>query len=207
MAAPSVKNLIFDLGGVILDLSVQDTLEAFSRLSGIPGEEVKRIFTGSPEFEDYEKGLLTDQQFREFVRQAYSIRAGDDQIDSSWNAMLLGIPLPKLQLLDKLRQSYNVFLLSNTNGIHLSYINEKILKPLTGKNSLDEWFHRAYYSHRMLKRKPDAEIFEQVLNENNLQPRETLFLDDNPANIAGAEKLGIRTVYVTTANQVFEVFQ
>jgi glucose-1-phosphatase len=203
---PLVKNLIFDLGGVILDLSVPHTLEAFSKLSGIPAEKVKDIFIGSPEFEEYEKGCLNDREFRNFIRHVYGIEATDRQIDESWNAMLRGIPLIKLRLLEQLKEKYNVFLLSNTNAIHLDHINDVILKNVTGENLLDKYFHKAYYSHRMLKRKPDADIFEQVLQESDLKPHETLFLDDNPHNIQGAGSLGIQTIFVTTPDQILDVF-
>jgi glucose-1-phosphatase len=193
----SVKNLIFDLGGVILDLSVDHTLQAFSQCSGINVEQVKEIFISSPEFNEYEKGAINDEQFRKFIRKVYCVEASDQEIDQCWNAMLRGLPLAKLQLLKELKKQFSVYLLSNTNGIHLQHINEKMLRELTGENLLDLYFHRAYYSHRMGKRKPDADIFEQVLQENGLNPSETLFLDDNPHNIAGANSLGIKTVYVT----------
>jgi glucose-1-phosphatase len=204
--APAVKNLIFDLGGVILDLSVDHTLQSFAKLSNLPAEKVKKIFIETPEFEQYEKGLLNDQQFRKFVCDIYNIQASDTDIDASWNAMLRGIPLVKLQLLQKLKENYRVFLLSNTNGIHLHFINEVILKDLTGNTVLDDYFHKAYYSHRMLKRKPEPEIFHEVLDENSLKAEETLFLDDNALNIEGAKAVGIATIYVNTANHILDVF-
>jgi glucose-1-phosphatase len=118
--------------------------------------------------------------------------------------MLRGLPLNKLQLLLRLKERYQSVLLSNTNNIHLEYINTKLLPA--GETTLDPYFHRAYYSHRMHKRKPDAEIFEQVLHENNFQPHETLFLDDNAENIAGAKKLGIQTVHVITPDLILDYF-
>jgi FMN phosphatase YigB (HAD superfamily) len=136
----------------------------------------------------------------------YKVTASDIQIDTCWNAMLRGIPTKKLQMLDRLRDQYNVLLLSNTNDIHLNYINHTMLPSITGGNQLDIYFHRAYYSHRMKKRKPDAAIFQQVLDENNLAPAETLFLDDNALNIEGAGSLGIQTIYVTTPDLVLDVF-
>lgn len=196
MAASSIKNLIFDLGGVILDLSVDKTLHAFSRLSGIEPGHVKKLFISSPEFEYYEKGQMNDAEFRDFVRKVYKLKTTDEAIDNCWNQMLLGLPLMKLELLNELKKYYSVYLLSNTNGIHLHHINEVILKNLTGQNNLDIYFHKAFYSHRMGKRKPDAEIFLQVLEDQNLLPGETLFLDDNSGNIDGATQLGIQTVYV-----------
>lgn len=206
VAATSVKNLIFDLGGVILDLSVDHTLQAFSQFSGIHKEEVKQIFISSSGFELYEKGQFDDKTFRDFVKKVYKSEISDQNIDASWNAMLRGIPLRKLELLKKLKERYNVYLLSNTNAIHLHHINEVILKNLTGENLLDNYFHKAYYSHRMKKRKPDSEIYEQVLEENYLVPEQTLFLDDNAQNIEGAKALGIQTVLVTSPDLILDYF-
>jgi putative hydrolase of the HAD superfamily len=203
---PLVKNLIFDLGGVILDLSVDHTLRSFAALSGTPQEKIQEIFHASPGFNDYEKGRMDDDAFRNFIRDIYGIRSTDADIDESWNAMLRGIPAVKLTLLNRLKSEYRVFLLSNTNGIHLNYINTVLLGSRNGENRLDEYFHRAYYSHRMLKRKPDADIFEQVLEENGLIPGETLFLDDNTLNIRAADALSIQTVHVTTPDLILDYF-
>lgn len=206
MLAPSVKNLIFDLGGVILDLSVDHTLEYFSRLSNLPKARVHEIYYSAPGFLQYEKGQISDAAFRDFVRDTYSITAEDSAIDDCWNAMLRGIPPVKLELLLRLQNEFRVFLLSNTNAIHLEHINNNML-PKNGENrTLDHYFHRAYYSHRMQKRKPDADIFEQVLEENNLVPEQTLFLDDYDINIQGAKTLGIRTVHVTSPNLILDYF-
>jgi glucose-1-phosphatase len=202
----TIKNLIFDLGGVILDLSVDSTLQRFSKLSSLEMQQVKQIFISSPEFERYEKGHLDDVGFREFVRKVYNVKASDADIDNSWNAMLLGIPAIKLELLKKLMTKYNVYLLSNTNNIHLQHIEHVMMPGITGERSLDPYFHKTYYSHRMGKRKPDAEIFEQVLDENQLIPDETLFLDDNAMNIAGADALKIKTVHVTSPDIILDYF-
>lgn len=200
----SIKNLVFDLGGVILDLAVDQTIQAFATLAGISNEKATSIFHTSPEFNRYEKGGMTDQQFRDFLKSAYTPTSTDAEIDYAWNQMLRGIPVRKLELLETLKKTYNVLLLSNTNEIHLSYINSTLL-PKNAK-SLDQYFHKAYYSHRMLKRKPDAEIFEQVLAENNLIPNQTLFLDDNLMNVKGAESVGIKTVHVTTPDLILTYF-
>lgn len=200
----SVKNLVFDLGGVILDLAVDKTIQAFANLAGISAEKATSIFHTSPEFNLYEKGGMTDQEFRNFLKNAYTPDSSDREIDNAWNQMLRAIPVIKLELLEKLKRQYNVLLLSNTNEIHLSYINSKLLPK--DATSLDQYFHKAYYSHRMLKRKPDAEIFEQVLQENNLVPNQTIFLDDNLMNVKGAESVGIKTVHVTTPDLILTYF-
>ena len=202
----AVKNLIFDLGGVILDLSVDTSLSSFANLSGIEKSTVKRLFVSSPEFELYEKGGISNEDFRAFVKKLYRIDAPDDTLDACWNAMLLGFPKKKLELLETLKAKYNVYLLSNTNDIHLQHINNILLPQVNHHTSLDDFFHRAYYSHRMKKRKPDAEIFEQVLNESNFLPGETLFLDDNQSNVEGAGKLGIKTLHVVNPDMVYDYF-
>lgn len=205
MLVPSVKNLIFDLGGVILDLSVDHTLNAFAELSRMPKEKVHDLYFSAPGFLEYEKGRMDDKRFRDYVRATYAISASDRDIDNAWIAMLRGIPPLKLELLKKLQSEFQVFLLSNTNNIHLHHINESML-PEEGRGSLDNYFHKAYYSHKMGKRKPDAEIFEQVLDENHLLPEQTLFLDDYAVNIEGAKSLGIRTVHVNSPNLILDYF-
>jgi putative hydrolase of the HAD superfamily len=160
---PSVKNLIFDLGGVILDLSVDHTLESFARLSNLSKEKVQDLYVSTPGFLQYEKGAMDDDAFRNFVRATFSISADDTAIDACWNAMLRGIPDIKLDLLTRLQSEFRVFLLSNTNAIHLDYINGVMLPASRPKKPLDHYFHKAYYSQRLGKLKPDALIFEQVL--------------------------------------------
>lgn len=206
MPDSKIKNLIFDLGGVILDLSVDATLQSFSDLSGLPKDKVESIFHSNAGFLHYEKGMMSDSEFRDFVRDILPIGSDDAALDTCWNAMLRGIPVKKLELLQALKSKFRVFLLSNTNNIHLEYINGKMLPGITGDTSLDPFFHRAYYSHVMKKRKPDADIFEQVLEENGLVAGETLFLDDNVHNIQGAEGLGIKTVHVVTPDLMLDYF-
>jgi len=203
---PSVKNLIFDLGGVILDLSVDHTLNSFAELSKMPKEKVHELYFSAPGFLEYEKGLMDDKTFRDFVRETYALSAPDETIDDSWNAMLRGIPSLKLELLQRLQGEFQVFLLSNTNAIHVRHINEFMMPKLPERRSLDSYFHKAYYSHRMGKRKPDADIFEQVLEENHLVPEQTLFLDDYSVNIEGAKSLGIKTIHVTSPNLILDYF-
>lgn len=200
----AVKNLIFDLGGVILDLSVDHTLQAFANISGLDKAEVTKRFVTSEGFIAYEKGLIDDAAFRAFVRDTYQVQTPDDALDAAWNAMLRGLPQNKLALLLRLKDRYQSVLLSNTNNIHLEYIDTQLVPA--GEENLDRYFHRTYYSHRMHMRKPDADIFEQVLHDNNFLPHETLFLDDNADNIAGAKKLGIQTVHVTSPDLILDYF-
>jgi glucose-1-phosphatase len=201
-----IKNLIFDLGGVILDLSVPQTIAGFSKLSGLEIETVKRLFLSSREFEAFERGEMDEQGFRDCVRRLYNVRVADEKIDECWNAMLLSLPQAKLDLLANLKKEFKTFLLSNTNNIHLDFINDHIISKMPGVVSLDGYFHKTYYSHRMKKRKPEPEIFLQVLDENGLLPEETLFLDDNAGNIEGANAVGLKTAFVNTSDFILDYF-
>jgi glucose-1-phosphatase len=200
------KNIIFDLGGVILDLDVPRTLQAFAHASDLPVETVMHLFRSSTGFEKYERGEFDDDEFRDFVRQLYGISISDHELDQCWNSMLGPIPSVKLELLTNLKAKYPTFLLSNTNTIHLNYVNSVVL-PAQNIPSLDGYFHRAYYSHFMGKRKPEPEIFQQVLAENNLKASETLFLDDNADNIAGAAAVGLQTAFVNTPDFILHYFR
>ena len=201
------KNLIFDLGGVILDLDVPQTIHSFSRIAGMEMEKVNTIFKASKGFEEYEKGAITDSQFRDFIRDIYHVNSSDEQIDACWNAMLRGIPIRKLELLESLKARYNVLLLSNTNNIHHEYINKTLMPSVVKGKVLEDYFHKTYYSHRMLKRKPNPDIYQQVLDENGLVPMETLFLDDNAMNVEGARGVGIEAVFVNTPDFILDYFK
>jgi len=202
---PGIKNIIFDLGGVIINLSTQTTVEQFARLGDVKPENVTNRMMQSSEFHDYEKGLISDDRFRDIVRDMLKVQASDSEVDRCWNAMLLDIPMQRIRLLERLKSKYRIFLLSNTNEIHLNCFNG-IVKELTGQPSLDYYFERAYYSHRMKMRKPDQEIYEVVLRDNGLIPGQTIFLDDNLSNLKGAELCGINTFHIQHPDLIFTLF-
>lgn len=202
-----IKNLIFDLGGVILDLSIDDTLRSFAALTGKDLETTRQFYNSAPEFISYEIGGMTDGEFRKFINEHCVTSPTDDTIDQCWNGMLRGLPKSKLDLILSLKNKYNVFLLSNTNSIHIKHIHDVMLPSIPGAlPSLDDYFHRAYYSHVMKKRKPHVDIFEEVLSESKLKAHESLFLDDNHDNIVGAGKAGIHTAFVNTPDFILTYF-
>lgn len=199
----NVNTLIFDLGGVVINLSYQKTFEAFSQLSGRSVEEIARLAQQLEEFKQYETGKLSDAAFRDFIRSRIGIKGSDVDIDAAWNAMLLDIPFSRLKTLLKLKESYQLFLLSNTNAIHLLAFNA-IVNKVSGQPNLSHCFDKAYYSHEMGLRKPDVEIYEYVLKENALVAARTLFFDDLVPNLAGASQAGLQTYHVTNADELFE---
>jgi putative hydrolase of the HAD superfamily len=181
------------------------THAAFAKASNRSVEEIRSMIDKSSFFNEYEKGLLTEDEFRAATRKMLQSNLSDDEIDVAWNAMLGEIPAERLQLLKRLRSKFRIFLLSNTNSIHLRHFN-KIVNTVSGEPSLRSFFDEAYYSHVLKMRKPDREIYEHVLKQHQLNPAFTLFLDDNLPNLQGAEITGIKTFHVQHPDLMMSLF-
>ena len=201
----TIKNIIFDLGGVLLNLDYSLTTKAFNAIAHGFGT-FDATYTDQSEkqlFEDFEKGLLTAKQFRDRIRKLLLANVDDETINTAWNAMLLDFPEERLSLLKKLRSNYRLYLLSNTNEIHIqAYTN--ILNSTFGLANLSGIFEKEYYSYSIGMRKPDKEIFQYVLSENKLSPSNTLFIDDSIQHIAGANELGIQTLFLDKGKNIVE---
>ena len=199
------KNIIFDFGGVIIRIDYNRIPAAFSE-AGLEGFD--RIYSKLHQttlFDDFEKGMISDRKFRKKLRDIAGVALSDSQIDHAWNAMLIDIPRENIDVLLKLRQSYRIFLLSNTNSIHEKAFTEIMMRDY-GKNILEEVFEKIYYSHNLSMRKPEPAIFEKVLEENNLLAEETLFVDDSPQHIEGAKKAKLQTLFVDKGKMIADLF-
>lgn len=199
----TINAIIFDLGGVIINLSPAKTYEAFSAISKRPLSEIEELAKTSREFNLYETGHLSDEDFRIFLRQSLTVDIDDQLLDKAWNAMLLDIPPQRLQTLLRLKTNYRTFLLSNTNAIHLKAFND-ILMNVSGQANFELYFEKDYYSHEMGLRKPNPTIFDYVVREQQLNPSQTIFLDDSSINLAGAAQAGLHTYHVTNADELFK---
>ena len=191
-----IKNIIFDLGGVIIDLDYYRTLQAFSNLGAL---EFDKVFTLSKQdhiLDQYDTGKISSAEFRSALMQKLNITLSDAEFDSAWNAMLVGIPQARLDFLKNLKEKYKLILFSNTNAIHLKEVLN-ICKRQNGLNSFGNHFHKEYYSHILGRRKPDPEAFKTILLENNLNANETLFVDDLLQNILSAREVGLYALYFT----------
>jgi FMN phosphatase YigB (HAD superfamily) len=201
------KNIIFDYGNVIFSIDFARAQQAWTNL-GI--KDVARFYAHKnqdPVFDAFERGEITAPAFRNHIREKVdNPNLTDQQIDAAWNSMLIGVPAGNHELLLKLKPKYRTFLLSNINAIHYDYVTD-YLKTQFDFDGNDHLFEKTYYSHLMGKRKPGAAIFEQVLTENNLNPAETLFIDDSPQHLATAEKLGIQTYLMTAPDTIQGLFE
>jgi glucose-1-phosphatase len=198
-----VKNIIFDLGGVILNIDFKKSIEAFRKLGIANIDEIFSGYVQSNFFDTYDKGLVPDIDFIIELKKYIPSEVTNEQVLHAWNAMILDFPADRIELLKKLKNKYRLFLLSNTNSIHFPVYNKQ-LQEIYGISDLSRLFEKAYYSFKIGMRKPDAEIFRRVINENKLIPEETLFIDDALFNIEAAEKLGLRTMLFDASHSLDE---
>jgi glucose-1-phosphatase len=204
MKNEKIKNIIFDLGDVILNIDVPIASKSFADLSGKEQSEILTIFKENELFRQFETGLLDESTFRNYVREILQFPdLSDEAIDTAWNSLLLDLPPDRVELLKKLATKYRLFLLSNTSSIHITQVN-KILEASTGVEKLDDLFETVFLSYELGLMKPDARIYEEVLARAGLKAEETLFLDDNADNIKSAAQLGIETIHVQKPVTILE---
>jgi putative hydrolase of the HAD superfamily len=201
-----IKHIIFDLGGVILNINYQLTYNAFQDLGVKDFTSLYNQYTLNSLFGDLETGRIEKGEFLTEMQKHTPEGTTDQQIIDAWNAMLLDFPVRRLQILQQLRQHYGLYLLSNTNAIHHEAFNS-ILQQSRGIPSLNEFFDKAYYSHVMGFRKPEKESYQMVLEENGLNPSETLFIDDTLPNIEGAKLVGLETIHLLPPKTIADIFK
>jgi putative hydrolase of the HAD superfamily len=192
-----LPNLLFDFGGVIIDIDYDRTPAAFRRLSrtGLAAEYAQ---AGQAElFDLLETGKISAAEFRDGLRSLYDLEATDDEIDAAWHALLLDVPAERLALIGKLRRAgHATALLSNTNALHITEINRRLAQQYGFKNGIADCLDRVFYSQEVGFRKPGEEIFHHALREMNWQAADTLFIEDSPQHIATARRLGLRVLHL-----------
>jgi glucose-1-phosphatase len=185
-----IRNIIFDFGNVICNIDISITENRFVEMGFKVGDPDYPPSASKRLFEELEAGKLTPVQFRDSLRPFFAKPVSDQQIDDAWNALLLDIPQPRIDMLEKIRNNYRIFMLTNTNQIHyLQYV--QTFRKQTGYGDFDGLFEKAYYSYRIGLQKPDPEIFRYVLSDSSLLPSETLFIDDTLMHVESARSLGI----------------
>lgn len=201
-----VKNIIFDLGVVLINIDYALTAESFRKL-GVSDFEKQYSYAGQQQlYNDYEKGLLSKEEFCGKLRGIYGLPLTDEQIADAWNSMLLDFPAEREALLRKLQGQYRLFLLSNTNSMHVEAFTNS-LREQFGYDIFQKHFEKAYFSSDMGMRKPDPEIFSYVLQTHGLDPAETLFIDDVKSNVDAAGQLGIQAVLLEPGQDVVSLLK
>ncbi len=202
---PKIKNIIFDLGGVILDIDEAIICTELEKM-GINSAELIRSKDFNDIMSKFDTGIYTAPTFRKRMKALIGQEKMTDQkFDSIWNAMLLDIPRERIEAIEQVKKHYKIFLMSNTNEIHYDlYIRDLQLR--FGYNEFDELFHKSYFSFAEHLEKPDPRFFELILDHEGLLPEETLFIDDTESNIKAAQSLGIRTYHITREELVRNLF-
>ncbi len=201
----SIRNIIFDFGGVILDIDPKQTLNALKSM----GVQDVGIFA-SDDFqkevlEKFERGILTPELFRDKIREKSGHNLSDQDIDEAWNALLFDIPKERIAVLEQVKKHYSIYLISNSNEIHYDlYLRDLQLR--FGYREFDQLFDKAYFSFDLHLSKPNPEIFEFVLNQHNLKAEETLFIDDSIQHIESAKTLGLQTFHLSSPTRVRDLF-
>lgn len=199
----AIRQVIFDLGGVFIDIHYQRTKHAFEAL-GI--DDFDRYFQQSfsnPLFADLETGRITPAAFYDGLRQMTGLTLSNSDIEKAWNAMLGDFRPEAVGVLPALKEKMPVYLLSNTNEIHWARFSNQYTQQFG--HDFDSHFDAAYYSHQLGLRKPDLACFEAVIQRHQMQPDETLFVDDTPMNIAAAKRTGMHTLHLTSADHLYQV--
>ncbi|WBA42340.1 HAD family hydrolase [Hymenobacter canadensis] len=192
-----LPNLLFDFGGVIINIDYQRTLTAMSRLHRHGSTIAFTQAAQSELFDQMETGRLTPAQFRDGLRATYELEATDEELDAAWNAMLLDVPAERLALIAELRtQGHQTALLSNTNQIHIDQINRVLRAQYDFEHGIADCLDQVFYSQKVGLRKPGEEIFRHALQQMNWKAEETLFIEDSFQHIETAQRLGMHTLFL-----------
>jgi glucose-1-phosphatase len=200
----NIKNIIFDLGGVILDIDFRQMERAFVDLGINNFNDYFGLGKASSFFKDHESGKISDDEFLASIQKLAGDNVQVNEVQQAWNALLISFPPARIEFLKEIRTKYRLFLLSNTNAIHVAAFR-KIYQDAFNNGSLDSLFEKVYYSHELGLRKPGKEIYEHVLKENQLTPGETLFIDDALVNVEGARETGMNAILIQPGNSILDL--
>jgi len=201
----TIHNIIFDFGGVIIDISHYRLEESFRKFGVENFDLLFNQALQSELFQEFERGEITPIQFRKEVRKITDLDVSDDVLDQLWNQIIGNYPPKRIELLKRIRGNYKLFLFSNTNIIHYNFYIEKFKQEFGF--DFHTLFDNTYWSFKMGKRKPDLAAFSEILNMEELIPNETLFIDDSMQNIVAANRLGIKTIHLASGLDITDLFK
>jgi glucose-1-phosphatase len=201
----NIDFLIFDLGNVIIDIDYDFSINELKKLLPEHKFELTNQFFPSSIHKDYERGLITSEQFRNEIRLMFQEDFTDAQIDHVWNSLLKDIPQERIDLLTELRKIYGTAILSNTNEIHIDKFDE-LLKEQTGLSSINALCDKVFLSHKMGLSKPDPAIYLSAISDIGVPANRVLFFDDLLANLEGAKSVGIYTHHINHKKGLVEFF-
>jgi HAD superfamily hydrolase (TIGR01509 family) len=185
------KIILFDLGGVLINLDYQATISAFEKLGITNFDELYTQADQESLFDDLETGKVSSMHFINRLLDKLPAGITANQVVHSWNAMILNFPLERLKLVERLSKNHTLYLLSNTNGIHMEKVRRELQK--VSRKPLEDYFREVYLSHEIGCRKPHSETFKAVLDKMEVTADKVLFIDDSAQHIEGASAIGIES--------------
>ena len=201
----NIKNIVFDLGGVLVDLDFKSAINGLQKAGFANVKEQLQAFDREGIFQKFELGEMTTDEFRSAIRENSTVTLTDEEVDALWNLMLLEIPREKLELILDLRGKYMVYLLSNTNSIHWDYVCKNAFNYRGFR--VNDYFEKTFLSFEMHLAKPDKAIFEKMLEDANLLAEETFFIDDSEANCKAAAEVGIHAHHYHIGDDLSKIFE
>lgn len=202
----NIDAIIFDLGGVLWNIRYEVLIDSFRKIGM---EHFEKHFAKAQQeqlFDQFEKGQISSSDFCQRILLSCKPGTTEPQVIDAWNSMLFDLPAERVELLKQLKSTYRTFLLSNTNRIHVEWLYQELQKHYN-ISDFSSLFEHVYLSNEMGKRKPDAEIFQQVLTEQGLVPERTVFIDDSIQHVESARKLGIQAVHLDVSQHtVLDLF-
>jgi len=199
-----IKNIIFDLGGVIYAIDYQATISAFKGLGIKNFEQIYAKAGQSNLFDALETGRISKAEFLREIKGYLNSSISDDDVINAWNAMLIDFMPDALKCLKALNGDYRIFLLSNTNEIHIKEIKSRVGKAFY--TEFCQLFEEVYLSHDLGLRKPNTEVFRHIISEKDLNPSETLFIDDSPQHVEGAVQAGLKAYHLKNDDRISQLF-
>lgn len=198
---PAIKTIIFDLGGVLLNIDYHLTRQAFAALGVGHFDELYSQSHANELFSRLEKGEIAPDEFYKAINQATGLSLSPQEIEKAWNAMLLDFRESALLWLERIKPHYQLALLSNTNCIHMEAFR-KIYFQKSRTRPFEEYFHKAFYSFDLHERKPDLSCFHKAIDLLQIRPEEAIFVDDSVQNVEAATDAGIRSYQLKDGEQV-----
>ena len=200
-----IKNLLLDLGGVVLNVDYHKMVDVFKEYGVM---DFDKHFTQAKQVEiidKFEEGKCTIEEFRNGIRDLINVDLTDKQIDNAWFSMILDLPKERIELIGLLKLKYNVYLFSNTNELHIELLKKRYEEEF-GFDIFQMLFTKAYFSNEIKMRKPHPESFQWLLNDAEIEAEETLFIEDSPQHIEGAKKVGLNTYWLTGGETINDLY-
>lgn len=201
----TIDTIIFDFGGILLDLDYEKTYRPFKKLfklsEGLFPADYQLIM------DEYEMGLFSEGSFMHRLQRKVDHVVTERDILDAWNGMLLDLPQRRLDFVIELRKQYDVYLLSNTNHTHINYLHRVMLPKIEVVQFEETYFKKVYYSHEVKMRKPNHNIYEHVIADSGVDPTKSIFIDDNFDNVRAAQEVGLHAVRHDPTKEIMEELQ